>query len=218
MNKLLYKLRLVVYVYVVCLAVLNPFLASAQTPVQPTQSENQLQSYSGVEATIEAYLCTPSENPDGFDLQRCINKLYRVGIAVGALVLVFLVVLAGYMYITGSEGGKKRAKELIVSALVGMAVLLSSFVILRFINPNLTTFRPIQPPIFTAADIPSCEAIGFEDDCKLPSGEVVTSSSTTGTKGQRVACPGGKLVKAKALAFSPPILRTNSVPVVIFPH
>ncbi|MEZ4180661.1 MAG: hypothetical protein R3B41_04120 [Candidatus Doudnabacteria bacterium] len=151
---------------------------------------------SGVEKSITDYLCTPSEPPDGRDLERCVNKGYRFGVSFGAIALVFFMVYAGYLYITQGENGKKSAKDVLNKSFVGMSVLLGSYVLLYFINPTLVTFRPIQPPIFDAPDLPTCEEVGFDTNCVDDQGSVVQASGGSSQFGERIACTSG-LVKAK---------------------
>lgn len=139
----------------------------AQTTPQPASSP--VVKYKGPEKSIQEFLCAPSDASTGTALYSCIGRLYRFGIAAGALSLVFFVVLAGYFYITGSENGKKKGKDMVFAALTGMAILVFSYVLLRFINPNLAQFRIIQPPIFNAT-LPSCEQVGFGQDCAISSG------------------------------------------------
>lgn len=144
------------------ITIFNPVLVFAQ-PADTATSTTTLPSYSGVEDSIGEYLCTPTG--DGKDLERCVNRLYRFGITAGALVLVAMVVFAGYLYITAGETGKGRAKGILKNSLVGMALLLGSYALLYFINPSLVAFRAIQPPIFVAKDLPSCAELGLGSDC-----------------------------------------------------
>ncbi len=212
------KLKQKLFLVLLSLSLLNPSLAiaattgttttttkpatTATTPPATTQSTDTVTGapeYKNVDVSVEEYLCTPSEKADGHDLERCVNKLYRFGIAFGAIALVFFLVLAGYFYITGGESGKAKGKGIVQNALVGMALLVGSYVLLAFINPNLVAFKPIQPPIFSADELPACDEIGFEDDCVVlnPDG----SSTTVSTGGAKVACPGGKIVSAKSLGL-----------------
>ena len=175
-----------VLVLLLGLSLLNPAVAVAQT--------NSLPQYKNVEGSLSTYLCTPQN--DGNDLPRCINRLYRFGVVVGALMLVFFVVWAGYLYITGGETGKMKGKGMIVNCLVGMGLLLGSYALLRFINPDLVAFRAIQPPIFTASDLPSCEDIGYGGEkCLTDGGTVSTSISTGGASGPTAqSCPSKQIV------------------------
>lgn len=146
--------------------------------------------YSGVQDSIRDYLCVPDDNNLGTALYTCITKLYRFGIAFGAIALVFFVVYAGYVYITGGEASKQKGKSILVGSLTGMAIILSSYVLLRFINPDLVKIKPIQPPIFSAANLPTCESVGFGRNCVLPTGQVhYPGGSTGGSYGGRGCNP-----------------------------
>ncbi len=191
------KLKNIIIAITLSLSILNPVVVLAQT----TSTAINVAEYTGVQGSITQFLCTPSEGKaDGKDIERCINKLYRFGIAFGGIALVFFLVYAGYLYIVGGESGKGKAKGIIQNAFIGIALLLGSYVILYFINPNLTIIKPIQPPIFTAGDFPSCEEVGFEETCVLPGGEIKTGSGEGGW-GERISCPGNKLVSAKGLGL-----------------
>lgn len=131
----------------------------------------------GVEESIKQYLCAPDPANIGTDLFVCISKLYRFGIAFGAIALVFFVVYAGYVYITGGEASKGKGKSIVYSAITGMAIILSSYVLLSFINPDLVKIKPIQPPIFTATNLPKCEEVSLGVNCILPSGQVQVGSN-----------------------------------------
>jgi hypothetical protein len=181
------KLKQKILLAVLALTILNPTLVMAQT------NTGTVTEYKGVEGSLTEYLCTPTDNDNGRALEQCVNKLYRFGIAFGAIALVFFVVFAGYMYMAGGETGKGKAKGILQNALVGMGILLFSYVLLRFINPNLVIYKAIQPPIFTAPDIASCASVGLGQDCVLPGGGIAVSDGSGGGKAY-ASCPGGTLV------------------------
>lgn len=166
--------------------------ASAQDslpdPLRPAAQEpTELPVYNaGVDQSIKDYLCTPEGT--GTDLFDCIDRLYRFGISAGAILVVFFIVYAGYIYMTGSEAGKTKAKQTLFAAVTGMAVMLGSFVLLNFINPELVNIKRIQPPIFNAADLPSCEEIGFSTKCII-----TTGGSGPGSVGQVYNPPPGNV-------------------------
>ncbi|HEX3095973.1 MAG TPA: hypothetical protein VHQ20_02535, partial [Patescibacteria group bacterium] len=188
----MFKIKRLLVVFAFSLLVINPGLVMAQgLSVSNTNSvgTSVTPTYSGVDQSVTSYLCTPSDPPDGHDLQKCVNKLYKVGVAFGAIAVVFFIVLAGYMYITGGESSKTKAKGLLRNSLVGIAILLGSYVVLSFVNPDIVIFKPIQAPIFLAADLPTCAEIGFGDDCAIAS----PGSDATIDLGQKIT-GGGKLV------------------------
>lgn len=182
------KLKKIILAIVIGLTLVNPVLVLAQTTntnsgTTVVGGKIEVPTYTGVQGSIEDFLCTPSDAADGHALENCINKLYRFSISFGAIALVFFLVLAGYFYITGGMSGKSRAKGMLRNAFVGMAILLGSYVILRFINPNLVILKPIQPPIFQAEDLPSCAEVGFGERC------VIASTGGISTGGGKCSIP-----------------------------
>jgi hypothetical protein len=157
-----------------------PMMASA-APIIPdaitTTTPSTVPVYQGVDKSIEAYLCTPTDANVGTALFDCISKVYRFGIAFGAIALVFFIVFAGYMYMVGGESGKSKGKSMFISSLTGMAIILSSYVLLSFINPDLVKIKVIQPPIFSANDVPKCADVGLGENCVLPDGQINVGGS-----------------------------------------
>ncbi len=181
-----------ILVFLTLITALNPLLAHAQTA---PPAKEPLPQYAGVDSSLKEYLCTPSDNPTGDDLPNCINKLYRFGIAFGSIALVFFMIVAGYLYITGGETGKQKGKSVLKNALIGMAILLSSYLLLGFINPDLTKFKAINPPVFKDPGLPkNCISVGMEGDCGLPPhGDGVENVGAGGIipKGTATACKSG---------------------------
>ncbi len=199
------KLKKIILAVSFGLLFVNPTLVLAQATNSNANSGTiksnaiDVPEYKGVEGSITQFLCTPSEGAaDGKDLERCVNKIYRFGIAFGAIALVFFVVFAGYLYITGGEQGKGKGKVIFQNALVGMALLLGSYVILYFINPNLTVIKPIQPPIFSAPDLPGCAELGLSENCIVATGTGSGASSGAGN-GNIVQIAEGELGKKGAM-------------------
>ena len=165
----------------------NQVRADITNPIDTTKpAPTSLPKYNaGVDQSIKDYLCTPEGK--GSDLFNCVNRLYRFSITAGVITLVALLIIAGYIYITSGEAGKTKAKSILLSGFTGMGIILTSFILLNFINPQLVNIKPIQPPIFESADLPKCEEIGFSADCIISEG---------GSKGQVFNAPTGKSGKA----------------------
>lgn len=200
------KIKRILFIGLFSLILINPVLVSAQgnTNTSNTNTKNPtsipVAEYKGVQSSISAYLCTPDPSgKDGTALQKCINKLYRFGVSFGAIALVFFIVFAGYMYITGGETGKGKAKSILSNAVIGITLLLSSYLILSFINPSLVLFKPIQPPIFDAADIAACSDVGLGQECTLPDGTIASGNGSGG--GTAYAnCPDAKLTSVSGVS------------------
>ena len=95
-------------------------------------------------------------SPGGIDLIAnsslavMVKYFYEWGIAIGGLAAFFALVMAGFQYLTstGDPGKIKDATGKIQSAILGLVLLLASYLVLNLINPELTTLRM---PSFEAA-------------------------------------------------------------------
>jgi len=99
-----------------------------------------------------------------------IAYLYEWGIALGGLAAFVALLIAGFMYLTsvGDPTKMKEAMDRIKSAFLGLTLLLSSWLILHTINPDLTTLRPINFEVGTALTITGIDpdGIGTPKPCK----------------------------------------------------
>lgn len=74
--------------------------------------------------------------------------IFNFAIMIGGL-LAFLMILIGgvrYLISAGNPAAINDARDQIFSALLGLIILLASWIILNVINPQLVTFRPILTP------------------------------------------------------------------------
>ena len=71
-------------------------------------------------------------------LSNYLQSIFQIGIAVAAGLAVIMIVLGGIEYMsTDAIGGKEEGKEKITSALWGLLLALSAWLILNTINPKL---------------------------------------------------------------------------------
>lgn len=96
--------------------------------------------------------CTPST------LTTMIKYLYEWAVVLGGLAAFVMLVVAGIQYLTstGDPGKAKDARDRITSAIGGLVLLLSSFILLNILNPELTTLRT---PSFSAPPTSSCARV-----------------------------------------------------------
>ncbi|MFH1582345.1 MAG: hypothetical protein ABIA08_01120 [bacterium] len=87
---------------------------------------------------------------DKSSLPDLIKYLYEWGISLGGLAVFISLIISGIQYLTsfGDPLSMKNAMERIKSAFFGLILLLSSWLILNTINPDLTTFQALttEPP------------------------------------------------------------------------
>lgn len=71
--------------------------------------------------------------------------VYRFAVPFGAILAVIVIMVAGIMWMTsGGAKGLSTAKEWITNAVVGLLLLVGSYVVLSTINPDLVTFKNVQ--------------------------------------------------------------------------
>ena len=98
------------------------------------------------------------------DLPTYLNSIFKVAISAGAIIAVLRLSYAGYMYM-GSDlwHNKERAKEIIRDVFLGIFLLLSVYIILYQINPNLLNLKvsitPLLPPAITTTPSASQEKL-----------------------------------------------------------
>jgi hypothetical protein len=82
-------------------------------------------------------------NPADKGLGQMVKYFYEWGITIGGVVTFFSLVLGGFKYLTsmGNPTLMAEAKNQIQSAIFGLILLLSSWLILNTINPDLTSFK-----------------------------------------------------------------------------
>ncbi len=78
-------------------------------------------------------------------LAKYIKGLYDYGMAAAGILAAIVLMAGGVIWLTsGGDSGKVgQAKELIIGSISGLVILLSSWIILNTINPDLLALRPI---------------------------------------------------------------------------
>ncbi len=75
-------------------------------------------------------------------LSAFLTSIFKVAIAVGAILAVLRIAYGGFVYMTtDAMGDKKKSREILQNAVLGLILLLAVVVILNRINPNLLTLN-----------------------------------------------------------------------------
>lgn len=84
-----------------------------------------------------------------------IKIVYRFAVGLIALIALFLIVLGGIIWIiaAGNEQSITKAKTMIMSAIIGLLLALSSYIILYTINPKLIELESMQIPLIQLQEI-----------------------------------------------------------------
>lgn len=72
------------------------------------------------------------------------KAIYNYGLSVIAILAAIILMGAGVIWLTsgGNETRISQAKELISGAIIGLVILISAWIILNTINPDLVNFKP----------------------------------------------------------------------------
>jgi undecaprenyl pyrophosphate phosphatase UppP len=79
------------------------------------------------------------------DLSGFITNAFRAVLSLGAILAVIRIGWAGYQYMISDVGEtKSHAKEILGDVVIGLLLLLSIYLILNQINPDILNLRPLK--------------------------------------------------------------------------
>jgi len=122
---------------------------------------------------------------DTSTLTDLVKYIYEWGIFIGGLAVFISLLIGGFLYLTsaGNPGRMTEAKDRIFSALIGLVLLFSVYLILNTINPELTVLT--TPTVSSPGSALSIECDTAETDCPgptcdCPDGQVCKNDPTPG--------------------------------------
>jgi len=91
------------------------------------------------------------------NLSLYLSGAIKLLIALGAGLSILVAIIGGTQYVAAgvSPDAKSGAKERITNALIGLTLVLVSYLILNSINPNLVSFNFMLPPVGTSPMVPT---------------------------------------------------------------
>jgi hypothetical protein len=109
-------------------------------------------------------------------------SFYQWFAGAAGVLAIFMVMFGGFQWLTaaGSPGRIGQAKETITGAIVGLILLLGSYVLLNTISPTFVAFRPLAPRHINPL------AVGFAG-CYASTPSSSSSTSTSGGSGGGLA-------------------------------
>lgn len=83
----------------------------------------------------------PGNLPNQNTATGIIMFIINIALAIAGLIAVFFLVIGGFRYITaaGNEDASEQAKKIILNAIIGIVVIILSFVIVRVVSNALIT-------------------------------------------------------------------------------
>lgn len=148
----------------------------------------------------------PGVDPNNLNLVGYVNALFLLSIALGGILAVIRITLAGFKYMmTDVVSTKGSAKDDIYSSLLGLGILLATFIVLYTINPQLTNLNILSgaDPIQQSTPVRSTATGGTGANattCPAEQTYVATNSGgickdtqpTSNTGGTAQLCPSGQ--------------------------
>lgn len=107
------------------------------------------------------------------DIRLYIAEFYKFAIPASMLVATVLIMVGGVIWITsaGDQGRIAKAREFIINSIIGIIILMGSYLLLAAINPNLVNltlpqFSPLSTPgACSIQKAPHCVDLVSKDDC-----------------------------------------------------
>ena len=97
--------------------------------------------FPSVSALAQTLENIPGQDPVGSsDLTGYLNSLYKFGISISGILAIFMIGLGAFAYMVTSVGNSSKmsdAKEKIQNALIGLVIVLTAYLFLYVINPDL---------------------------------------------------------------------------------
>jgi len=133
------------------------------------------------------------------DINDYIKALYLFGLAIVGVVAMLFIIIGGIRYMTaaGNEAGISEAKSQITSAILGLVLVLTSWLILHTINPELVSLKKLTVEPVNQVELPSSTKQVYKCVTNNPnydSGCVTYEACMTGCKN----LPGGHCVNKSA--------------------
>jgi hypothetical protein len=124
------KLMKIANVLTICLAlvlVITPFLAGAQFQI-PDSSGTGLGGGLGAETTLTGFIL----------------RVINIALALAGLIAVLFMIIGGFRYITagGNTDSAELGKKTILNSVIGIIVIILSFVIVRVVSNTLMNATP----------------------------------------------------------------------------
>ena len=140
------------------------------------------------------------------NISELVAYFYEWGITIGIILFFGIIVFSGIKMIasTGDPSKYNKAKEGLKSSSLGVLVLLSSFLILNTINPDLTEIEKIEP-INLDSSIRELQSAPYSGDTLCDFAFVTTQKKDESKENTKLMIPG------MSIKTNPPIFPVKSV-------
>lgn len=121
------------------------------------------------------------------DIGKYINVLYVMSISVAAMIAVIKIIISGVKYMmTGLIDSKSEAVKDIRGALLGLIIIMSAVMILKYINPQLTTSSIQLDPVERIPQ--TTESTGTSDPAPAPNSSIQLNCAGAAYDSPQISC------------------------------
>lgn len=84
-----------------------------------------------------------------------IGGIYKFFVGIAGILAVIMIAIGGLLWLfsSGDSGKITKAKEIIIGAVVGLILVLGSYLILNTVNPALVSFKPLDVGVIGKAHV-----------------------------------------------------------------
>ncbi|MBT5338507.1 hypothetical protein HN858_02810 [Candidatus Falkowbacteria bacterium] len=93
------------------------------------------------EGNMEFFAKDFGQDKDGTDLVGIIGNIVKIVLTLLGVIVLVIIVYAGFLWMTagGNEDQVKKAKQWLINAIIGLALVLSAYAISSFVVTNLSS-------------------------------------------------------------------------------
>ena len=139
------------------------------------------------------------------DIPSYLNNLYKFAVGIAGLLALGMIVAGGVYYtVSAGSGDKQReAKSMITSALLGVALLLGSYLVLNTVNPQITTLKLPELENITATSNLAAEGVQTTpNECVDPSDKTFNSIPSYPRNTSTENCAYRKMIIKDSISIS----------------
>ncbi len=94
-----------------------------------------------VEENMDYFASDFGQDTGGSDLVGIIGNIVRIVLTLLGVVVLVIIVYAGFLWMTagGNEDQVKKAKQWLINAIIGLALILAAYAISSFVVTNLSS-------------------------------------------------------------------------------
>jgi len=131
-DKIKKELTILFFLTYFCILFLNP------SPAEAIKAEIDWPEVGGITIERDGQLTAT--------LPQLVQYFFNFAIAIGGIAAFAMLVLGGFRFLTsaGNPTAQKDAKDIITSAIIGLLLLLASYLLLEVVNPDLLMLEEIK--------------------------------------------------------------------------